>query len=382
MKFLHLGDLHIGKTVNEFSMIDDQIYILNQIIETAVQRNADAIVIAGDVYDKKIPSEEAVRVFDDFLCRLSELEIMTYIISGNHDSEERLNFGSSLFEAKGIYIAAKYDGELKKITYQDDYGAVNLYLMPFLKASQVRRIYPESSIETYDEAVRVVLEHTPMDETARNILVAHQFVAGKSADVVLAGSEGLAVKTVGTVEQIGTDTFEKFDYVALGHIHSPQKLGQENIRYCGSPLKYSLSEVNNEKSMPLVTLEEKGALKVELIPLQPRRDMRHLTGKMEQLIKPENIVDKDDYIYVTLTDEDIITDAMLTLQQYYPNTMKIDYKNSYTKEMEEITFTDITKEKSFSELISDFYEMMYGCEISREELELMEQAAREAGVVE
>ncbi|MDE6852226.1 MAG: exonuclease SbcCD subunit D [Lachnospiraceae bacterium] len=382
MKLLHLGDLHIGKSVNDYSMIEDQKYILDQILEIAQEQSVDGVLIAGDVYDKSVPSEEAVRIFDYFLCQLADRQILAFIISGNHDSDERLHFGSALFETNGIYITSKYEGTLAKQTLTDEYGNVNIYLLPFVKASQVRHFWQEEKIESYDQAVRVVVDHTDMDAEERNILVAHQFVAGRGTEPKLGGSENAAVQNVGAVEMVGTDCFTAFDYVALGHIHSPQKIGRDTIRYSGSPLKYSLSEIDNQKSVPIVTLGKKGDVEVELVPLQPLRDMRHLKGRMEQILNRDNIQTPEDYIYVTLTDEYSIPDAMAVIRQYYPNTMKIDYDNSHTRTAGQIDVSQVTREKSFSEIISDFYQMMYGCGISEEERELMMEVAGEAGVID
>lgn len=382
MKLLHLGDLHIGKTVNDFSMIKDQRYLFEQLLDIIAEQKADAVLIAGDVYDKSVPSEEAVNVLDSFLCQLSELGVETFLISGNHDSDERLNFGSRLFEANRIHIAAKYEGTVVKKVCQDSYGTVNVYLLPFVKASQVRHFYPEETIESYEDAVRVALSQEEIDPSQRNVLVAHQFVAGRGTSPELGGSEGASVLHVGTVEKVSVDCFDAFDYVALGHIHSPQKIGRDTIRYSGSPLKYSQSEVNNEKSVPIVTLGEKGDVTVELIPLKPLRDMRQLKGRLEQLLAPENIVSPEDYIYVTLTDENPINDAMGIFQQHYPNTMKITYDNSHTREVSQVDVTKVTQEKSYTELVSEFYEMMYGCEISGEELRIMKEAAEKVGVTD
>lgn len=382
MKILHLGDLHIGKSVNDFNMIEDQKYMLEQILGIIEKQKIDALLLAGDIYDKAVPSEEAVNVLDYFLSRLSLLDVETFLISGNHDSDDRLNFGSSLFEANKIHIAAKYDGHIYKKELQDEFGKVNVFLLPFVKASQVKHFYPDETIESYDDAVRVALAHAEIDPAERNILVAHQFVAGKSGDPELGGSESAAVLNVGTIEKIGVDCFDDFDYVALGHIHSPQEIGRENVRYSGSILKYSLSEVNHHKSAPIVTLGKKGEISVALTELTPLRDMRHLKGKMEQLLDKKYITSQDDYIYVTLTDEEPVHDVMAIFQQYYRNTMKIIYDNAHTREMEQVDITQVTKEKTYPELISDFYHMMYGCDISEEEMDIMKEIAGEAGVID
>ncbi len=380
MKFLHIGDLHIGKSLSDFSLIEDQKFILDSIIDIAENKKADGIFIAGDVYDRAIPSEEAVRLFDYFLRNLSAKQIMTFIISGNHDSDERLNFGSSFFEANNVYICSKFNGKLYKKVLNDKDEKINVYLLPFVKASQVKHYYPYAKIENYEDAVRTIILNEDINQDETNILVAHQFVAGKGSDTLLSGSESFAVQSVGLVEQIGTSCFDCFDYVALGHIHAPQQLGRPTLRYSGSPLKYSLNEVNNDKSVPLISTES-GNITVELIPLKPKRDLRHIKGKMKQLLDKENIKDPDDFIYVTLTDEDFINDAIGIFRQVYPNVVRIDYDNAHTKEIEDIDITQIGKNRTFDELISDFYRMIYNCDITPEELAIMKDVAKEAGVV-
>lgn len=382
MKLLHLGDLHIGKSVNDYSMIEDQKYIFHEILMMIDKYQVDGVLIAGDVYDKAVPSEEAVAVLDGFLCQLAERQVKTYMISGNHDSDERLHFGSALFETNGIYICSKYRGELYKQTAEDEYGKVNLYLLPFVKASQVRHFFPEEEIETYDQAIDVILKHASINKKERNILIAHQFVVSSREEPRLGGSENASVQQVGTIEKISSDRFSLFDYVALGHIHSPQRIGRDTIRYCGSPLKYSLSEVSREKSVPMLTLGKKGALDMEFLPLRPRRDMRHLKGRLEQLLDKNNITDTDDYIYVTLTDEIPIPDAMAMLRQYYPNMMKLDYENSYTRGAEAIDITRVTRKKDFPELISEFYHMMCGRDMEEKERQILLEAAKEADIID
>ena len=381
MRFLHLGDLHLGKSLGDFDLIEDQKYIVDQILAVIRDKSVDVVLIAGDVYDKAIPSEAATNLLDYFLCRLSETGVKTFMISGNHDSDDRLNYGSRLFQTSQIYIASVYMGILAKYTVEDQVGEVDVYLLPFVKASQVRHYFPDAKIDSYDDAVHVILTQAGIDLNRRNIIVAHQFVTGKSEDPALAGSESAGTQSVGLVEKIGYDCFDAFDYVALGHIHSSQKVGREEVRYAGSPLKYSLSEVNNIKSIPLVTLGEKGQISVELIPLIPMRDLRHIKGPMQELLDKKNVQAPEDFIYATLTDEEIIGDVMAIFQQIYPNTVKIDYDNSHTREVEQIDLSNIVENKSFSELIGDFYRLMYQCEISEEEIDYMKMAAQEAGVI-
>ena len=382
MRFIHLGDLHLGKSLGDFDLTGDQKYILDRILDLTLEKKADAVLIAGDVYDRAVPSEAATRLLDYFLEQLAAKRVKVFMISGNHDSDDRLAYGSTLFEASGIYISAQFKGELYRQTVRDEYGEVNVYLLPFVKASQVRHYYPDAKIESYDDAVRVILDHAGIDPGKRNIILAHQFVAGRGADPVLGGSESAGVQSVGLVEKIGWDAFDGFDYAALGHIHSAQRIGRDEVRYCGSPLKYSLSEVDSEKSVPVVTLGAKGETGIELVKLRPLRDLRHLRGPMEKLLDKANITRPEDFIYATLTDENIIDDAMGILQQYYPNTVKIDYDNKRTRHAEEIDLAGSVERRSFAELISDFYYKMYGCEISPEEMQVMREAAREAGITE
>ena len=382
MRLIHLGDLHLGKSLGDFDLIEDQKYILDRILEIVDKNNIDGVLIAGDVYDRALPSEAATNLLDYFLKSLAERNVKTFMISGNHDSDDRLNYGSSLFAANQIYISAQFKGSLYKQTVNDEFGEVNIYLLPFVKASQVRHFFPEEKIENYDAAVRTILKYTDIDFEKRNVIVAHQFVAGIGSDPELGGSEGAGTMSVGLVEKIGYDCFDGFDYAALGHIHSPQCVGGEEVRYSGSPLKYSLSEVNNDKSVPMITLGDKGDVKIELLKLRPLRDMRHLKGPIEKLLDKSNISRPEDFIYATLTNEEIINDAMGIMQQVYPNTVRIDYDNSRTRELERIDITAITQHKSFDELISDFYRKMYSCEISEEELQVMMETAKEAGVID
>ena len=381
MKLLHIGDLHLGKSLGDFDLTEDQEYLLNQLLEIVDKRSVDAVLIAGDVYDKAIPSEAATRMLDYFLSSLAKRNVYTYMISGNHDSDERLNYGSNLFESNHIFISTKYDGTLYKQTLKKGEEEANIYLLPFVKASQVRHYLPEAIIESYDDAVRAVIDNEEIDDSRCNILVAHQFVMGKSEDPELGGSESLGTLSVGLVEKIGYDCFDDFDYVALGHIHSPQQVGRKEVRYSGSPLKYSLSEVNNEKSVSLITIDAEKKVDVELVPIKPKRDLRHIKGKLRDLLAESNVTAPDDYIYATLTDEEIINDAMGIFQQTYPHTVKIDYDNSHTREIEQVDISKIAENRSFEDLISDFYRQIYSCEITEEEMDIMKTVAREAGVL-
>ena len=362
-------------------MIEDQRYILDQILCIADKESVDGVLIAGDVYDKSVPSEAATKLLDYLLIELAKKEIKVFVVSGNHDSDDRLNYGSTLFASNQIFISAVFDGTLHKQSIINGDTKIDIYMLPFVKASQVRHYFPDENIENYDDAVRVIIRNTILNKKNKNILVAHQFVAGKGEDPALAGSEGVGTQSVGMVEKIGYDCFDDFDYVALGHIHSPQRVGRDEVRYSGSILKYSLSEANNEKSVPLITVSEEEKIKIELIPLKPMRDIRHIRATLKVLLDKKNVKAPEDFIYATLTDEDIINDVMGIFQQVYPNTVRIDYDNSHTREIEQMDISKIAENKSFPELISDFYRLMYGCEITEEEMDVMRTAAREAGVI-
>ena len=381
MKFLHLGDLHLGKTLSDFDLIEDQRYILDQILRIADKESIDGVFIAGDVYDKSIPSEAATRLLDYFLIELAKKEIKVFMVSGNHDSDDRLNYGSALFASNQIFISAVFDGTLHKQSFADGDTEIAIYMLPFVKASQVRHYFPDEDIRNYDDAVRAIIKNTVINRKHKNILVAHQFVAGREEDPALAGSESVGTQSVGLVEKIGYDCFDDFDYVALGHIHSPQKVGRDEIRYSGSPMKYSLSEANNEKTVPLITVSAEERVRIELVPLKPMRNMRHIKGTLKELLDKKNVKATEDFIYATLTDEDIVNDAMGIFQQVYPNTVRIDYDNSHTKEIEQVDISRIAENKTFPELIGDFYRQMYGCEITEEEMDVMRTVAREAGVI-
>ena len=380
MKFLHLGDLHLGRSLNDISLLADQADILNKIKNIALEEEADAVLIAGDVYDRSIPSEEAVMLLDRFLTELADNHITVILISGNHDSDERLNFGSSLLRARGIHIVSIYDGTVPCVTLEDEYGPVHFYCLPFVKASRVRYFHPELDTDTYDAAIRSAISVSGVNPEERNVILSHQFVVSGSKDPVSAGSENTAAEQVGTIEKVDVSAYEAFDYVALGHIHSPQRAGRDTARYSGSPLKYSLSEIGHEKSVPVITMKEKGNIDIELKKLTPLHEMRHIKGPLAKLTDPANITDADDYIYATLTDEEIIPDAISILRNDYPNIMKLNYQNSHTAAIENFDFSKITAKTSFADLMRDFYAQVIGGEPSEEEWQILREAAGEAGV--
>ena len=352
MKLIHLSDLHIGKRVNEISMLEDQEYILLQILQIIDDEKADAVLICGDVYDKSVPSAEAVTLFDDFLCRLAQRKIPVLIISGNHDSPERLAFGNRLLELGGIHISPVYDGQVRSVTLTDEHGEAVFWLLPFIKPAHVKRFYPDEGIETYTDAVRIALEKMPVDTSKRNILLTHQFVTGS----VTCDSEELSV---GGSDNVDAAVLEAFDYVALGHIHGPQNIGSNHIRYCGTPLKYSFSESGHHKSVTLVNLGAKGSLELQLRPLQPRRDLRQLRGSFAQL------TDKGfyqgtathDYLHIILTDEEDVPEAVGQLRVIYPNLMKLSYDNTRTRTNQTVDGAEDVRRKSPLELFDELYQL-------------------------
>ena len=352
MKFMHLSDLHLGKRVNEFSMIEDQQYILNQIAEIADREKPDGVLIAGDVYDKSVPPTEAVQLFDDFLVDLAEQGLPVFIISGNHDSAERVAFGSRLMISSGVYLSPVYDGSVKPVTLEDGYGKIDVYLLPFLKPAHVRRFFPDEEIGSYTDAMRVAIEYLDLDLGRRNILITHQFVTG----AVRSESEEISV---GGADNVDASVFEAFDYVALGHLHRAQSVTRETIRYCGTPLKYSFSEADHEKSVTLVELGEKGQVSVETLPLVPLRDKHEIKGTYEEVTLKRFYEETDyqeSYMHITLTDEEDIPDALGKLRAIYSNIMKLDYDNERTRTNGKLDGTDRAEQKSPIELFAELYE--------------------------
>ncbi|MCM1025626.1 MAG: exonuclease SbcCD subunit D [Roseburia sp.] len=351
MKLIHLSDLHLGKRVNEFSMIEDQEYILKQILSIVKKEEPDAVLIAGDIYDKSVPSVEAVGLFDDFLKGLARRKPRVFIISGNHDSPERLSFAAELIELGGIHIAPVYNGVVKPVRLRDEYGSVNIYMLPFLKPAHVRSVFPEETVESYTDAVRVAVSHMELAESERNLLITHQFVTGAARS----DSEELSA---GGTDNVDGSVFDAFDYVALGHLHGPQSVGRETLRYCGSPLKYSFSEAAQIKSVTVLDWAEKGDLRIRTEALKPLRDLREIKGTYEELVNRKNYegTRTDDYLHITLTDEEDVVDAMRKLQVIYPNLMKLDYDNRRTRENRAVIGGEEEGSKTPLELIRDFYE--------------------------
>ena len=368
MKLIHLSDLHLGKRVNEFSMLEDQKDILNKIIAVIEEEQPDAVLIAGDVYDKSVPSAEAVELFDEFLVQLANTKTQVFIISGNHDSAERLAFANRLIDASGIHLAPVYRGEVTPFSFKDEYGTVDLYMLPFVKPANVRRFFPEEEIRSYEDALKAAICAMQVNEKNRSILITHQFVTG----ALVSDSEDLSV---GGTDQVSAEVFKAFDYVALGHLHRPQNV-KENIRYCGTPLKYSFSEVNDVKSVTIAELKEKGSLSVWEIPLAPLHEMKEIKGNYTDLTfkgyYDAHLELKDSYLHITLTDEEDVPDAAAKLRVIYPLLMKLDYDNTRTRNQQRVTALSEVEKKTPMELFDAFFEMQNGQTMSAEQKQYVE----------
>lgn len=365
MRFLHLSDLHLGKRVNEFSMLEDQAYILKEILNIIDEQKVEAVLIVGDIYDKVIPSAEAVRLLDDFLTRIAARELPVFLISGNHDSAERVAFGSRLMSSRQIYLSPVFESDVEPITISDRYGEINIYMLPFVKPSLVKRVYPEEEIITYQDAVNAAVQHMQIDTDKRNVLLAHQFVTGAAR----CDSEELSV---GGLDDVDVSIFDGFDYVALGHLHGPQKIGKETVRYSGTPLKYSFSEANQKKAAVIVDVEEKGKINIQQIPLVPKHDMREIRGTYMEVTALDFYKDMktDDYLHITLTDEEDIPDAIGKLRTIYPNIMKLSYDNLRTRAAVTVRGTAEVEEKSPMELLKEFYELQNNQPMTDEQEEI------------
>lgn len=416
MKLIHLSDLHLGKRVNEFSMLEDQKYILYQILQRIDEETPHGVILAGDIYDKPVPPAEAVELFDEFLVNLSRRDLQVFIISGNHDSAERLAFGGRLMEGSGIHFAPVFDAKVAPLHLEDELGTVDVFLLPFVKPANVRRAYeaaavsrpgsaPETAgpedatagtpedaddrntteIKTYTDAIRAAIACMEIDPAHRNVLVTHQFVTG-----ALRSDSEETTLNVGDTDNVDAAVFSDFDYVALGHIHRPQNMGGGSliteagdgsdqslstagfplIRYCGTPLKYSFSEANHEKSITVVELGEKGYVSVRTIPLQPLRDMVELCGTYEELTAKsfyEDTTYPQDYVHITLIDEEDIPEAMGRLRVIYPYLMKLDYDNRRTRTSVQIEGASRMEEKTPKQLFSEFYQLQNNTELSKEQ---------------
>ncbi len=373
MKFLHLADLHLGKRVNGFSMLEDQAHILRQIFAILDGEQPDGVLIAGDVYDKSVPSVEAVELLDGFLTELRTRGVPVLLISGNHDSPERLAFGGRVMDSCGIHISPVYDGALAPVTLHDEFGPVHVWLLPFVKPAHVRRWFPDADIESYTDAVAEAVAHMDIDTAARNVLVTHQFVTGGTRS----GSEELSV---GGTDNVDSGVFAPFDYVALGHLHGAQHIGSETIRYAGSPLKYSFSEARQHKSVTVVTLGEKGDVQVRTVALTPLRELREIRGSYDELTARsfyEHTTYRSDYLHLILTDEQDVFDAMSRLRTIYPYLMTLDYDNARTRAAGGMSVPAETERRTPLELFEALYQRQNHqpmSEVQREYIaQLMEQ---------
>lgn len=370
MKFIHIADLHLGKIAYGQSMLEDQEYILNQILDKCDDIQPDAAVIAGDIYDRSVPAEEAMNVFQDFLFGLTRRGITPLVISGNHDSAARLGVYRRFMDHSGIHIVTSVSESPRPVVLEDEYGPVNFYLLPFVKPYQVREAFEDDTVNSYENAVAVAIHHMNINNKERNVAVAHQFV-----DLSAFGeAEGSAV---GGVDKVSKDVFDGFDYVALGHIHKQWAL-TETIRYSGTPLKYSFDDddtrQNNDKHIVVVTMGEKGNVDVSLVPLEPKHDMRKVRGTYEELVKQPK---SEDYLEVTLTNDTEILNGMEKLRNYFPNTLALIYDNKTTRNDEEMTAAEDVENRNPMELFAEFFQQRQGKELSDEQKEILEPLIRE-----
>ncbi|MGN0328398.1 MAG: exonuclease SbcCD subunit D [Lachnospira sp.] len=367
MKLMHISDLHLGKKIFEYSMIEDQRYILKQILGIVDSEKTDGVIIAGDVYDKPVPTTEAVELLDDFLKCLVERKQKIFIISGNHDSAERIAFASSILKESGVFVAPVFDGNISPINMKNENEECNIYMLPFVKPSTVRNVYENAEIVDYTDAIRSVIEHIDLDKSKNNILVMHQFVTG----ALVCDSEE---KSVGGLDDVSGEVLKDFDYVALGHIHGPQRVGRDSIRYCGTPLKYSFSEVNHKKCVTILDIKEKGNINIDTVPLIPRKDLYEIKGTYDEITSRQFYEGKDfkeGYLHVTLTDEDDIPEAISKLRSIYPYIMKLNYDNTRTRVSGEIGASENVQEKTPIELFSELYVLQNGVELTKDQQEYM-----------
>ena len=370
MKILHLADLHLGKRVNEMSMIEDQKYILDQIITLIKEESVGIVLLCGDIYDKSIPTIEAIHLLDEFLDQLSKMAIKVLVISGNHDSIDRLSFGKSLFTRSNLYIASQFENEIEKITVKENGITVNFYMLPFVKSAYISHIF-QLQTDSYEECFRYLIEHTKIDEEETNILLSHQFVTANKKNPELSDSE---TSSLGGIDNIDFHIFDQFDYVALGHIHKPQAMGREMVRYAGSILKYSFSEIHMDKKATILTIDAKKEISLSFHPLKPLRDMREIECSLEELLKKQCEIGKqEDYMHVILTDEEQILDAIGKVRTIYPNVMQISFKNRrHMKQLESAQIKeDQISDQSPAELFEQFYKMQNHIDLDEKRLQLV-----------
>lgn len=371
MKFLHISDLHLGRRLREADLEEDQDFLLKKIFNIAVEKKTDAVLVAGDVYDRSVPTVGAVRLFDEFLTRLSKAHIPVYVISGNHDSAERLGFADRLLDEQGVHLASVFSGEAVCYEARDEFGSVYIWSLPFLKPAFVRHFYPEETIESYTDAVAAVLRRANPDFSARNVLIAHQFVTAAGNETQRCESETLSL---GTLDNVDASVFDGFDYVALGHVHGAQRVGRDTVRYCGAPFKYSVDEARSEKGVLLVELLEKGRVDVEKIPLSFLRDVRRVKGTLEQILT--HAQPSEDYMYVVLTDDTPLTDAAARVRAVYPNLVKLEFSTRHGQDSAPARAEEMLR-KTPLELFGDFYKQVHGSDMTEEENTLMKQVFEE-----
>lgn len=379
MKLLHLADLHLGKILQEQSLIEDQEYMLNQIIKLIKKENVETVLISGDVYDRSVPPSEAVNLLDSFLKTLiKELKIKVFIIAGNHDSKDRLGFGSKIFEDEGLYIESKYTGNLRKVELQDEYGKLNIYMLPFVKPVEVKQFFEDDLENNYNIAINKIIGKEEINKRERNIILVHQFVTAGTIEPERTESE---VLSLGGIENVDVSNFNDFDYVAIGHVHRPQKIGRDTARYAGTMLKYSFSEINHNKTVSIIEIKEKGDININLVQLNPLRDMREIKGPLEELIKPENYEcgNTNDYIKAVIINEEPVYDAIGQIRRIYPNTLKLEIRNSKTinnVEEQNINLENI-KKKTELELFADFYKSQNNVELDERQTEIIKNIISE-----
>ncbi|QRN86194.1 exonuclease SbcCD subunit D [Clostridia bacterium] len=363
MRVIHISDLHLGKRVNEFPMMEDQKHIIEQILAIAEDEEVSAVIIAGDIYDKSLPSAEAIELFDQFLTNLAEKKIQVFGISGNHDSAERVGYCAEIMCHQGIHLCKPYNGKLQCIEVMDKFGPLNIYLMPFIKPANVRRFDENIEIGSYEDAVKSVLRSANINPESRNLLLAHQFVTHNGVQPERSDSE---VISVGGLDNIDSSVFKDFDYVALGHIHRPQNVGRPTIRYSGSPLKYSFSEVNHNKSVTIVELREKGTVLLKEVALTPIRDMKKLKGSITELLSSDfyESINTNDYYHITLTDEAVM-DAIGKLRMVYPNIMRLEFESSSVEDSRKSVAMEKIELSNTLEIFEEFYERQNGTKMDQ-----------------
>ncbi len=375
MRLLHLADLHLGRSLAEFSLQDLQQEFLNEILKTVSQRNIDAVLIAGDVYDRSLPPVYAVRMLNDFLCALSEMHVPVLIVSGNHDSAERLSFLSGVLNTSGIYIAGEYDMDAPPVILSDEFGKIHFYLLPFFRPGAVRAQAKDEAIATYNDAVKYAVEKMGVQTNERNVLISHHFVTSAGHAPVQSDSE---IMFIGGLEMVDSACFDAFDYVALGHLHQVQKVGRDAVRYAGSPIKYSLSEVEGKKSFVIIEMGEKGDVNIELVPICLSQDMRLVRGTLEEIMKRPADGADNDFLAVVLTDVEPVYDAMQTLRTRYPYVISVRReRDMIAANVDSISVGQVRELDPFT-LFERFYESRTTLELTENEKADIRQALDEA----